>query len=672
MKGIFYPKLAWIGIKKNKQTYMPYLLTCIGMVMMFYIISFLSRSDTLYQMSGGDFLQEILGFGVYVMGFFTVIFLFYTNTFLIRRRKKEFGLYNILGMGKWNLARMLVWESLMMYGISMAGGISMGILLSKMAELCVINIMGGEIPYDFRVDPGAVNSAIILFAFIFALILLNTLRQIHVSKPVELLHSENFGEKPPKANWVMAAAGLLVLGAAYYVAVSLQNPMEALLWFFVAVLMVIVSTYVLFISGSVALCRLLQKRKRFYYKTNHFVAVSSMSYRMKRNGAGLASICILSTMVLVMISTTSCLYFGKEGGLRNRYPQDIILKTYRPQWECAEQVREAAGETCRAYGEPVTGEVHFRYLSMGCMRSEDYFVYDEEQFSELGIGNYADLFQLFLIPVEDYNEVMGQHETLEPDEMLLYTPRVRYSPETITVQSGETMRVKRVVEEFKADGTTAALAVPSIWLIVPDFEHVVDIYFRDEVVRGKSGAQVVDYYGFDLACGAERQMQIMESISEKIRDLQLADETFPPVSRDSIAKERSGFFEMYGSLFFLGILLGIVFIFATVLIIYYKQISEGYEDQSKFGIMQKVGMTGREIKKSINSQVMIVFFLPLVVAGVHTAFAFPMLNKILMLFAVVDLPLLIWTTVACFILFAFFYIVVFVLTSRAYYRLVSR
>lgn len=668
MKGAFYPKLAWMGIKKNKRTYMPYIFTCIVMIMMFYIMQYLERSKTLFNMTGGRTLQSALGFGTYVMGFFSVIFLFYTNSFLTKQRKKEFGLYNILGMGKRNLAHMLVWECVIMFAAAMSGGLLLGILLSKLAELCVVNILQGAVAYDFYVDPGAIQAAFLVFAFIFVLILLNTLRQIHVSKPVELLRSGNVGEKPPKANPVIALAGIVVLGAAYYIAVSIKQPIQALVWFFVAVLMVIAATYALFISGFVALCKLLQRNKRFYYKTNHFVAVSSMSYRMKRSGSGLASICILSTMVLVMMSATSCLYFGKEDALRRRYPQDIVLHTYSGDKTYGEAVRRAAERTLSEYGEKADREVHYRYLYMNVVRKGDYFGYEDAEIYGFSIDNYSDVYGIFIVPIEDYNELMGVEETLEPDEALLYVTKTHYRHDSITLQGMEPMRVKGVVGKFVANGTDASDIFPSIFLFVPDFEQVADLYAGYE----ESYLTLIsDYYGFDLSCSEERQIQIKASISEKISGLQLEDSEFPGVQCESIAMRRSGFYSEYGSLFFLGILLGIVFIFATVLIIYYKQISEGYEDQSKFEIMQKVGMTDREIKKSINAQVLIVFFSPLLTAGVHTTFAFPLIYKILVLLGCANLPLLIGMTAACFLLFGFFYITVYRLTSRTYYRLVS-
>lgn len=668
MKGIYYPKLAWLGIKRNKQVYVPFALTGIGMVMMYYIITYLESSDSLYQMSGGRQLQATLGFGVNVMAFFCVIFLFYTNSFLIRRRKKEFGLYNILGMGKWNIARMLVWESLIMYVIAVLGGLLSGVLFSKLSELAAAHMIGLGPTYQFTVSAGAARRVLFLFAVVFGLILINNLRSIHVSKPVELLRSENVGEKPPKVNWVLALLGVLVLGAAYFLAVSIQEPLQAMVWFFVAVLMVIAATYALFISGSVALCKLLQKNKKFYYRTNHFVSVSSMSYRMKRNGAGLASICILSTMVLVTISSTACLYFGKEDGMRIRYPEDIVLKAYTLDEDAAGAMQALARKAVSDAGEQIEGEVSYRYLDLSAERRDD-FIATHDITLGFSMGTTSTQIDFYIVPLEDYNRLTGEQEELEPGEVLLGVSKgSSYSYDTITLEDWEPLRVKRVVRTLPPNGEDNADIFASYWLFVPDFERYAAFYQKEitESVRG----ELFSYYGFDLSAGDKAQKQIVSAICERIGRAQI-DEAFPHVWVESIAEQREGFYGMYGSLFFLGILLGIVFVFATVLIIYYKQISEGYEDRAKFEIMQKVGMTEREIKKSVNSQVLTVFFLPLITAGVHTAFAFPLIRKIMLLFNAVNISLLIWTTIACFLIFGFFYIIVYRMTSRAYLKLVS-
>ena len=478
MKHSFYPKLAWTGIRKNKRLYTPYILTCMGMVMMFYIISFLASSALLTGMPGGDTMQGMLGLGERVIGVFALIFLFYTNSFLARRRKKEFGLYNILGMGKRNLARGLVWESLIIAAISLGGGLVAGVVFSKFAELAMVNILRAEGTFALTLEPKSIAQTILLFAVIFFLILLNTLRQIHLSNPIELLHSENAGEKPPKANWFLALAGAVILGAAYYLAVSIENPIEAMVWFFVAVIMVIIATYMLFVAGSVAICRLLQKRKAYYYKTNHFVSVSSMVYRMKRNGAGLASICILCTMVLVMLSATVCLYVGTEDSLRTRYPRNINLDASVTdldllEAEPTEKVRRLAGQVAGDHGQSLENVLDYRVAAMAGYISGERIDVDRSSTYDFQLNTYADIWQIFFVPLEDYNRLMGQSETLEPGEVLLYTTKSKYEGDSIALGDGEAMKIKKVVPDFADNGVDAMQVIPSMYIFVPDFSETL-------------------------------------------------------------------------------------------------------------------------------------------------------------------------------------------------------
>lgn len=669
MKTGFYSRLAWTGIRQNRKSYVPYILTCTGMVMMFYIISFLTHSQTVRSIRGGDSLQVILGLGCGVMGVFAVIFLFYTHSFLIRRRKKEFGLYNILGMGKVNLVRILIWESLMIAVTSIGAGLFCGILFSKMAELMLINTIGGEIGFSFSVESVSVIHTLVLFAAIFLIILLNTMRQIHVSKPVELLHSESVGEKPPKSNWLLAAVGLLVLGGAYYLAVSTQDPLSALAWFFVAAIMVIVATYLLFIAGSVTLCKLLQKNKRYYYKANHFVSVSSMIYRMKRNGAGLASICILSTMVLVMLSSTTCLFIGTEDSLRTIYPRHIVLDTYSTQGPYTEAVQAAAGKVLSA--NDVQPENILRYSTLGLAGQFDDGHVTIEDTNLRSFTRSSNIRQIYFIALEDYNRLMGANETLAPDEALIYSPKSVYANTSITIDGLGILKIKKAVSEFAQGGTRAVVGVPSLFVFVPDFASVVTAFSAKTTSSGEKLASEHTYYGFDLSCSDEHQIAVEKALTAEIESLRRADRDFATVRVEGVAAERADFYALNGGLFFLGILLGIVFVFATVLMMYYKQISEGYEDRSRFEIMQKVGMTKKEIRQSINSQVLTVFFAPLLAAGVHITFAFPMIAKLLALFSLTNTGLLMLVTLLCYVVFALFYVLVYRITSHAYYDIVS-
>lgn len=677
MKILFYSKMAWMGIVKNKKLYLPYILTCAGMVMMYYIVSFLSISDVLLETEGGNVVQSMLGLGCGVIGIFALFFLFYTNSFLMRRRKKEFGLYNILGMGKWNLARILVWESLIIAVIAMAAGLAAGILFSKFAEMLMINILKSPINYTLTVELGAVYSTVRLFIVIFLLILLFALFQIRNATAITLLNSENLGEKPPRANYLLAAAGILILAAAYYIAVSIEEPVAALLWFFAAVILVIIATYLLFISGSVAVCRLLQKNKRYYYQTGHFVSIASMSYRMKRNGAGLASICILSTMVLVMLSSTVCLYVGTEDSLRSRYPRHLNLDVTVDAFEdlYSEKVGQIM-QSARAAVKEVTDDetameniLDYRTAEFAGYIGDGRIALDDSAVFAFQISAYTEIWQIFMISLKDYNSLMGEQETLMPSEVMIYTTKSKYEGDTIAIGDGEEFRIKKVLSHFVDNSIDAMQILPSLYLIVPDLEEwAAPLQGTD--ASGKSLVTLHWFYGFDLKGGKEEQISVLESLKAQIRDMALEGRLDGiSVQCEGVAMERSGVYGLTGGFFFLGILLGIVFLFAAVLIMYYKQISEGYEDQARFEIMRKVGMTDEDIKKSINSQILTVFFLPLLAAGMHLAFAFPMIYKLLILFSLTDLKLLIAVTAGCYLLFALCYILVYRITARAYYFL---
>lgn len=673
MKKGIYSRLALTGIKKNKKLYIPYILTCIGMVMMFYIITFLSSSDMMMNYPGGETMRGILGFGVYVIGFFAVIFLFYTNSFLVRRRKKEFGLYNILGMGKRNIARVMLWETLFIGAFSIAVGMALGVLFSKLAELVMVNIMSMDVTFGVTIDYKAIYYTVVLFAVIFFLILLNSLRQVHLSNPIALLHSENAGEKPPKANWFFAVLGVLILGCAYYLAVTIKDPVTTLAAFFFAVIMVIIATYLIFISGSVAFCKILQKKKNYYYKTNHFVSVSSMSYRMKRNGAGLASICILCTMVLVMISSTVCLYLGKEDSLRERYPRNINVTITSQIYsdlisQDANSIAKMSIETAENMGYKPVNAIDYTMLSFVSYIRDGEIVFDD---GENGF-NYAtsDLWQIFIVSLDDYNRLTGSQENLNEDEVMIYTSKdMDYNYDVLKIKGQEPLNIKKVVTDFENNGVDTMQIIPALYIFVPDLE------LQTEMISEQSENTIGNinrFVGYDLEATDQQQTDVFNEIYDWLRTSQIENaDSSMYVYVEGSANEKLEFFGLYGGLFFLGIILGIVFIFAAVLIMYYKQVSEGYEDQSRFEIMQKVGMTKREIKKSINSQMLTVFFMPLIAAGVHLAFAFPMIYKMLILFGLVNKVFLIMVTVGCFLLFALLYMLVYKITSRAYYSIVS-
>lgn len=676
MKTGFYPKLALDGIKKNKRMYLPYILTCIGMIMMQYIIGFLQYSDLLTSMPGAGTAQEMLEMGGWVIAIFAGIFLFYTNSFLIRHRKKEFGLYNILGMGKRNIGFILFWENLIISVFSVAIGLILGIAFSKLAELGFVNIVKGDVTFEFRISAAAITKTAMVFGIIFILLFLNTIRQVRFSSALSLLKSENVGEKPPKGNWFLGILGVIMLGAAYYIAVSIEDPITALTLFFAAVIMVIVGTYLIMIAGSVLFCRILQKKKNYYYKSNHFISVSSMVYRMKRNGEGLASICILATMVLVMISSTATLYIGSEDTLHTRYPRDINMDFHFVKPEALsndniESIRSNIYEVADKYNVKPKNLNDYRFASVTGLLEGTAIETDMTKIDKLNMDTYSNVYTFYVIPLEDYNTWASANETLEPGEALLYTYRTNYNEDTIAFNNGASFKIKKHVDDFFGSGVSALDVISTIAIIVPDFNSAIAGINEFKDLNGNKMLQLCWTYNFDTGVSEEEQLALTDELTDTFHSPATEQKHFATAIVESLEEEKADYYGLFGGLFYLGILLSIIFIFATVLIIYYKQVSEGYEDQARFEIMQKVGITKKEIRKSINSQLLTVFFLPLLGAGLHLAFAFPILRKLLLLFNLNNVTLFAITTVVCFLVFALFYTIVYRITSNAYYKIVS-
>ena len=672
MKAGFFPMLAVSGMRKNRQLYTPYLLACTGIVCVSYIVAFLGVSPVIRAMRGGTSTTMILQLGKGVMAVFSAIFLFYSHSFLIRRRKREFGLYNILGMGKRSIGRILLWEALMSAALSLLGGLALGVLLSKLCELLLVNLLRGSVTFTFTISVSAIRDTALLFAAIFALMALFDQGQVRLSSPAELMRSESAGEKPPRANYVLGVLGAALLAAAYYLAVSIQQPLEALTWFFVAVIMVIIATYLLFIAGSVVLCRLLQKNKRFYYQARHFVSVASMTYRMKRNGAGLASICILATMVLVTISSTTCLYFGSESLLRARYPRDVNIdllvdaleklsdENARAAYACMDKVISDAGlfperqllyRAVTGYGPLEDGTVD---LHAPADRANS-------------VSRLSQVYQFCFVPLDDYNRITGSAETLAADEVLIHPYRASFKGDTFALLGGASYHVKALLNDFPTNSAAAMNVVGTLFVVADDLQAMLGTLAQQAAENPSLGLNYHYLNAFD--CAKADQIDSSELESAILLD------GVPTLGRaikvELLAQEAADYYGMYGGLLFLGVMLSLVFAAAAVLIIYYKQMSEGYEDHPRFAIMRKIGMTQRDIRRSVNAQMLMVFFLPLGFAGLHLGFAFPMLHKLLMLFCLYDLPLLLGTTAITFVVFGLLYALVYRATSNAYYRLVS-
>ena len=667
-----YPKLAWEGIRKNKRLYVPYIAMGALMVMMFYLLRFLQDSPVIGVMRGAVTLSTVLPMGYAVIAIFSIIFLFYTNSFLIRQRYREFGLYNILGMNKQNVCMIMVWESIFVGSIAIVTGLAAGILLSKGAELVLFNLVHMDISFDLRISAVSVFYTITGYIIIYLILLLNSVIKVWFAKPLDLLKSNKVGEKMPKRTWVYAAVGMVLLGAAYYLAVSIKEPLTALMYFFLAVIMVIIGTYALFMAGSVVLCRILQKNKRYYYQPNHFISVSSMMYRMKRNGAGLASICILLTMVLVMLSSTTSLYFGIEDSLVGRYPHSVnVVVGFSDVEDLNSENLKKLYEAVRE-NSPEVKETDCYTMGGTSGLFSDQGINLDVTSVDVSINDYEQVGTLQVMSLEEYNRLCDADETLNADECLLYANRITYDSDTFTIVDGASYKVKKMLDNCVKDGDLDSMMNPSMIMVVPDFEEclktVSDFRTRTEgtvmALRWKCGYDVES---------TEQETKEAEAIEESLARLSETKSVDGLIfySVDSREDNRESFYDLNGSLFFLGIVLSTVFLLAAVMIIYYKQLSEGYEDYARYEIMQKVGMTRQDIRKSINSQMLTVFFSPLLMAGLHLCFAFPFLWKIMMMFGLNNRTLIIAITVICYIIFGIFYVVVYKITSNLYFYIVS-
>lgn len=750
MNKFIYPRLALTGIKKNFRFYLPFLFACVGMMMVFYITAFLANSSFVYSQRGGTMISVVLRLGWIILAAFSAIFLFYTNSFLLKRRKNEFGLYNILGMSKTNVSLVLVFENLFILIITLIVGISLGVLFSKFVEILLINMLGGKNSLEFYVDWTVVWQEIVIYAMLFAMILLKGVHQVSYTNPIKLFTSAKSGERPPKANIAVAIIGAVLLIAGYVLANIVKSPIYAILAFFGAVVLVIAATFLLFISGSVVVCKLLKKNKKYYYKTNHFVSTSQMSFRMKRNGAGLASICVLACMALFTIISTSGLYFGSAQIMRKMYPRDLTFQLVTDKQENADELGKIIKETALEYNVNPHDFVTYRYLYSQEMVYRDKKLLTVEDTEGMTVEEVNQLYQslpltyFILVPISEYNSVMGKNLTVNKGEALILKLQSEPKDETYDVvtvlgeteiletkgENGEIIPVKSSKTEYlKCVGTVDDFVVTRgehldelanseiydnynthyryAFINDEDFETQYQrnmkskkTYYRvgsrifhsldeidmnefepDEKVYYAHEPSMFYYFGTNLDCN-DKVMDDIESKAFHKAD-EFADEhrvkeidgklylEETRMSDETVSNTRSEVFAMYSGLFFLGVLFCIVFVLAAVLIMYYKQVTEGFEDKSRFEILQKVGMTKAEIRSSINSQVLTLFFTPLLAAGVHIAFAFPLIVKLLMIFGNMDVGFLALVAVICFALYSAVYILAYVLTSKSNYRIVA-
>ena len=641
--------------------YIPFVLSCILTIMMYYMVSSLSMNPNMMNMIGGDVMQQILSLGIYVITVFAVIFLFYTNSFLIKRRKREFGLFNILGMEKKHLSIVIALESMIVFLVSMVLGIGIGILLDKAFYLLIAKMLNASIALGFYISYQSIVNSIILFLIIFVLMYLFSLIQINLSNPIELLHGDQHGEKEPKTKWLLALIGLICLGTGYYMSVSIQDPVTAFAFFMVAVILVVIGTYMLFTAGSIVILKLLRKNKRYYYKTNHFISVSNMIYRMKQNAVGLGNICILSTMVLVMLSTTISLWVGMNDIIETRFPRDITVSINSVDSNQALYTIDDMNYAIEQAGIQTEDELVYRTLSVSAFNQGNTYTFGNENMSLQDISNVV---VLYFITLDDYNRTEGTNVSLAPDEVLVFPSGKQFDHKTIDIASN-TFKIKGILDSIKADSNYSANLQNSMFVVVDSMDTLFMIDDLQKQAYGDNASYIHTSYDFNLSKSEE--MSVKEATDALIANYP-GDTTYMMV--DTQEGNYEDLLSLYASFLFIGIFLSFLFIMATVLIMYYKQITEGYEDKKRFEIMQKVGLDKREVKKTINSQVLTVFFLPLVVAAIHIVFAFPMIEKMLRLLYLDNTNLYIMTTVICFGVFALVYVLIYFLTSKVYYGIV--
>lgn len=663
-KGM-YTKLAITNIKNNRQFYFPYLLTGIITVAMFYIMCALESNPGIQSMPGAKDLGLILRLGIGVIGIFAVIFLFYTNSFIIKRRKKELGIYNILGMEKRHIAKILSKEAFFTAIIAIGGGLVTGVLFHKLACMLLYRMIGFNGGITFSFSKKGVMITAILFAIVYLLTYIYDLFQVQLANPIELLQSGNKGEREPKTKAIMAVLGVLCLGAGYFIAITTKNPIKALTLFFVAVILVIIGTYLLFTAGSIALLKILRRNKGYYYQTKHFTSVSGMIYRMKQNAVGLANICILSTMVLVAVSTTVSLYVGIEDIMKERYPNEINISAYYDTGAPAEDsIAPIVEKSVKESGRKIRHEEDYLELYFAAIKDQGQYSLDKEKVKTAG-----DRVSGFVVLTREdckkkYNEEIPE---LAENEVALFT--IKKTDMDTLVLENRSYHVKEIkqfqnTEDFE---TIADMMDEYYYVIVNDVQDMERLWQLQKDIYQENSSSISRQVRLDIDGDSEQKKECFENIKTALGP----EQAKARILIDSRQSSLDEFYQIYGGFLFLGLFLGILFLMITVLIIFYKQISEGYDDKERFSIMEKVGMSNDEVKATIRFQVRTVFFLPILMAAIHVGMAFPMIKRLLSLFGLSNTALFAGCMAGTILVFALIYLLVFLKTSKTYYKIVG-
>ena len=670
-KGIF-SRLAKQNIRNNKSTYIPYIITCIFCIAMIYMMEFLRDCPTLDQaVRQADEVRMIVFTGEIVVEIFCIIFLIYSNSFLMKRRQKEIGLYNILGLERNHIGIVMFLETIITSIGSLAGGIAAGIIGSKLALLLLLKLLHIPSVLGFYISVKGIFTCLFMFGIVFLMILFLNLAKIHLSRPVELLRGNNTGEKEPAAKWLMALIGFICLGAGYYLAVTTESPIKAITIFLLAVILVMAGTYLLFTAGSIVILKFLRRRKSFYYRTGNFISISGMLYRMKQNAIGLASICILSTGVLLMISMTVSIYFGMNDIMLNRYPYDVDMSvTSISEDECQTAI-EAFEKAIADNKVPVEKSVEEIYLDIVCSKNGDQILIKPAN----TIRNSDSVLVLSLLNQAEYERLTGISANLNDGEIFAWYPST-VQKDSVTVDETE-FTVKKWLDKNPLTCGEDAVSDNAV-LVVTDEDFKKFDEMRTEMYKGVSSAPAGEdltlHLGLDITGSETDKIDFGTPVMEAVKDLKknggLSENSW--ITSGIRQQEYESYYADNGSLLFIGIFLGSLFLMGTAMIIYYKQISEGYEDQKRFEIMQKVGLSRREVRSSVRRQILMVFFLPLLMAMLHITMAFPMIRRMLLLFGMTNTKLFIGCTAGTVLIFAVVYGLIYLMTARSYYHIVER
>ena len=671
-KGIF-SKLAVQNIRNNKSTYIPYMITCIFCIAMIYMMEFLRDCPTLDQaVRHAAEVRMILSTGEVVVVIFCVIFLIYSNSFLMKRRQKEIGLYNILGLERNHIGIVLLLETIFTTILSLTGGIAIGILASKLSLLLLLRLLHIPAVLGFYISTKGIITCLLMFGAIFLLILLLNLRRIHLSRPVELLRGNNTGEREPKAKWLMALLGFICLGIGYYLAITTESPIKAITIFLLAVILVMAGTYLLFTAGSIVILKFLRRRKSFYYKTGNFISISGMLYRMKQNAVGLASICILSTGVLLMISMTVSIYFGMNDIMVNRYPYDTDISITGVGEEECQTAIETFEKAISDNKVPVDKKAEEIYLTI-ISRID----HGQIQIAEPGtLTESGSVLTLSLVRQSEYEKLTGTNPALQDGEILAWASKMTEKSDSLTVNDSVFSVKKWLTDSPLTCGQDIVYGNAVFVVTDSDFEKFDEM--RTEMYKDTSaspaGQDLTVHLGLDITGSDSTKIAYGTPVLDAIKTLkdngQLSDNSW--ITSGIRAQEYDSYYADNGSLLFIGIFLGSLFLLGTAMIIYYKQISEGYEDQNRFEIMQKVGLSHREVRSSIRRQILMVFFLPLLMAMLHISMAFPLIRRMLLLFGMTNTKLFIGCTAGTVLIFALVYGLIYIMTAKSYYHIVER